>query len=111
MDGGIHPLFFLKRKTKQKCETSTKKTERNKMASKRYAKIRARSKARQIFRANRRKSKTAVLKKFSNFAGKVTFMKVLKTKGKSRRFGRTSRRFRRSLYRKGKRRMYRRMRR
>ena len=47
----------------------------------RYAGRRAKSKARQVFRKNRRKSKRSVLKKFANFVGKVTY----KTAGRRKR--------------------------
>lgn len=60
------------------------------MASRRLAKIRAKRKARQVFRSNRRKPKRAVLKKFANFVGKVTYKAV-----KSKRRGRRMRRMRR----------------
>lgn len=69
------------------------------MASTRYAGLRAKIKARQVFKRNRRKSKRAVLKKFANFVGKVTFKVAKRT------------RKRKGLRRKSRRRMYRRIRR
>ena len=56
------------------------------MASKRYAKRRARTKSRQVFRQNIKKPKRSVVKKFANFVGKTTYKiaKLGKTKRKKR---------------------------
>lgn len=54
------------------------------MASKRLAKIRAKRKARAIFRSNKKLPKRAVLKKFANFVGKSTY-KAVRSKHRSKR--------------------------
>ena len=62
------------------------------MGSIAYAKNRARTKSRQVYRTNKYKPKRAILKKFSNFVGKATYETVKSSRPK-RRYTRPKRRY------------------